>query len=243
MCVPESLSPDRSRLRASDADRDRFAEELREALAEGRVTPEEHAERIDAVYTAKTYADLEPIVADLPVPDSGRPVPTTAVRPGSADISSDLPPPAEMPGNIVAVFGGATRGGRWLVPSNTTVTAAFGGVDLDFRQAVLTQREVTVSVTAIFGGVELKVPPGVRVVNSVTGIFGGASVPRDDTEDANAPIIRLTGLAFFGGVEAHRRWTEIRERRHHLRSLRQERRRQRRQERRLRRDEADHAGT
>ena len=45
-------------MRASDADRDEVADRLREALAEGRITPEEHAERIDAVYKAKTYADL-----------------------------------------------------------------------------------------------------------------------------------------------------------------------------------------
>jgi hypothetical protein len=241
MSVPESLSPDRSQLRASDADRDRVADELREALAEGRVTPEEHAERIDAVYAAKTYADLEPIVADLPVPESGRPLPATAVRTAPAGIADDLPAPTEMPGNIVAVFGGATRGGRWLVPVSTTVTAAFGGVEIDLRQAVLAHREVTISVTAIFGGVELKVPPGVRVVNSMTGVFGGASVPRDDTDDVDAPVVRLTGFALFGGVEAQRRpgavgrrWAEIKERRHEIRTLRRERR----EERRLRRGES-----
>ncbi|TDD63364.1 DUF1707 SHOCT-like domain-containing protein, partial [Actinomadura rubrisoli] len=53
-------------MRASDADRDQVADRLREALAEGRITPEEHAERIDVVYNAKTYADLEPVLADLP---------------------------------------------------------------------------------------------------------------------------------------------------------------------------------
>ncbi|WP_157872195.1 DUF1707 SHOCT-like domain-containing protein, partial [Streptomyces silaceus] len=53
-------------LRASDADRDRTADILREALAEGRLTAEEHAERIDGVYRAKTMAELEPLVGDLP---------------------------------------------------------------------------------------------------------------------------------------------------------------------------------
>ncbi|MGY4903527.1 DUF1707 SHOCT-like domain-containing protein, partial [Streptomyces sp. 900116325] len=35
-------------IRASDADRDRIADILREAMAEGRLTAEEHAERVDA---------------------------------------------------------------------------------------------------------------------------------------------------------------------------------------------------
>ncbi|WP_346776196.1 DUF1707 domain-containing protein, partial [Streptomyces sp. SID10115] len=55
-----------SALRASDADRDRTADILREALAEGRLTADEHAERIDGVYRAKTMAELQPLVRDLP---------------------------------------------------------------------------------------------------------------------------------------------------------------------------------
>ena len=55
-----------SRLRASDADRDRAASVLNEALAEGRLTPEEHSERLDSIYAAKTQADLVPALEDLP---------------------------------------------------------------------------------------------------------------------------------------------------------------------------------
>lgn len=53
-------------LRASDADRDRIADILRDALAEGRIDAEEHSDRIDSVYRAKTVGELEPIVRDLP---------------------------------------------------------------------------------------------------------------------------------------------------------------------------------
>ncbi|MCK2143397.1 DUF1707 domain-containing protein, partial [Streptomyces sp. WAC00276] len=53
-------------LRASDADRDRIADLLRDALAEGRLTAEEHSERIDGVYAARTLGELEPLVRDLP---------------------------------------------------------------------------------------------------------------------------------------------------------------------------------
>ena len=55
-----------SRLRASDADRDRAASVLNEALAEGRLTAEEHSERLDSIYAAKTQADLVPLLEDLP---------------------------------------------------------------------------------------------------------------------------------------------------------------------------------
>lgn len=61
-----------SDIRASDADRDRTADILREALAEGRLDAEEHAERIDSVYRAKTVAELAPLVRDLPSGGQGR---------------------------------------------------------------------------------------------------------------------------------------------------------------------------
>ncbi len=58
---------DRSRLRISDADRHQVAELLREAAGEGRLDIEELDERLEAAYSAKTYGDLVPLTADLPV--------------------------------------------------------------------------------------------------------------------------------------------------------------------------------
>jgi Domain of unknown function (DUF1707) len=56
----------RSTLRASDADREHFAERLRQATAEGRLVAEELEERLGAVFSARTYGDLDAVVADLP---------------------------------------------------------------------------------------------------------------------------------------------------------------------------------
>ncbi|XVQ13825.1 DUF1707 SHOCT-like domain-containing protein [Spirillospora sp. CA-255316] len=192
-------APAGSALRASDADRDRVADRLREALAEGRITPEEHAERIDVVYRAKTYAELEPVLSDLPAAPSGA---EPRVR---LEKEPSLPPPEPRSASIVAVFAGAERRGRWLVEPTTTVSCVFGGAELDFRQAVLTQREVTVNITCVFGGVDITVPPGVRLVSSISAVLGGVDLPDDDTDSPDAPVIRLNGLALFGGVTATRR--------------------------------------
>ena len=54
------------RLRIGDAERDHAADVLAEHLASGRIDVDEHAERLDAIYTARTGADLEPVFADLP---------------------------------------------------------------------------------------------------------------------------------------------------------------------------------
>lgn len=184
-------------MRASDADRDRIADLLRESLAEGRLTPDEHAERIDAVYEAKTYAELAPIVADLPGTGAAAPSAPPVVR-------DDLPAPQAGSSNLVAILSGAERKGRWLVEPHTNVVAVFGGVELDLRQAVLAQREVTINVTNVCGGVSITVPPGVRVINSVTAVMGGCSLPSDDTVGPDAPVVRLTGMNLLGGIDVKR---------------------------------------
>lgn len=53
-------------LRASDADRERVAEVLRDALAEGRLDMAEFEERLEHTYRARTYGELAPITRDLP---------------------------------------------------------------------------------------------------------------------------------------------------------------------------------
>lgn len=57
-------------LRASDAEREHAALQLREHCASGRLTPEELAERLDGAYTARTAGELAALLADLP-PDAG----------------------------------------------------------------------------------------------------------------------------------------------------------------------------
>lgn len=53
-------------LRAADADRDAVAETLREQHLAGRIDTDELQERLERCYAAKTYAELDALVADLP---------------------------------------------------------------------------------------------------------------------------------------------------------------------------------
>ncbi len=202
-------------MRASDADRDRVADQIREALAEGRLTPEEHAERLEALYQARTYSELASIVEDLPVAEDVRPrVSPPAPR-------SDLPAPAAGSPNITAVLSGAERKGRWLVEPQTNVVAIMAGIDLDLCEAVLSQREVTMNVVAVMAGVSVVVPPGVRVLNSVSAVLGNASAPDDQTVGPDAPVLRLTGVALFGDVTVKRRDKPKKKNRHQRRERHQ----------------------
>jgi Flp pilus assembly protein TadB len=58
-------------LRASDADRDRVTDRLREAAGEGRLEPDELEERVAAALRSRTYGELGRLVADLPRDGAG----------------------------------------------------------------------------------------------------------------------------------------------------------------------------
>ncbi|MEV6845618.1 DUF1707 domain-containing protein [Actinoplanes sp. NPDC051411] len=66
----------RDQMRASDADRERVVERLRDALNEGRLDLGEYDERMQQAYAAKTYGDLDGLLTDLPVGQP--PVPAAA---------------------------------------------------------------------------------------------------------------------------------------------------------------------
>jgi hypothetical protein len=72
--------PGEPRLRASDADRERTVELLREHHAVGRLTADEFHERLDRAYAAKTRGDLDELLADLPAIDLYR-LPSAGIQP------------------------------------------------------------------------------------------------------------------------------------------------------------------
>lgn len=186
-----------SRLRASDADREEAAAVLNSALAEGRLTVAEHSERLDAIYEAKTHAEIAPLIDDLPAKGSA-----VARVP-----SGDVEPAGGRSQQIVAIFGGASRKGNWHPSRKMNAVTIFGGAEFDFREAQLPAAEITLNCTCIFGGIDITVPPEMRVVDSGIAIFGGRDVSSDEPEatSPNAPVLRLTGLTIFGGVSAKRK--------------------------------------
>ncbi|MFF8842728.1 DUF1707 domain-containing protein [Streptomyces sp. NPDC015127] len=180
-------------LRASDADRDRIADILRDALAEGRLDAEEHSERIDAVYRAKTLGELEPLVRDLPA--AGR-------RSGSDPYAQESGEPAGPPENLVAVFSSSTRKGRWRVGRRTNAFSLFGSVEIDLTEALFGQRLTVINATSIFGSVEVRVPENITLRGSGTGFFGNFEVVTLEAADPEAPVVVVNGYSVFGNVEA-----------------------------------------
>ncbi|MVO83383.1 DUF1707 domain-containing protein [Streptomyces sp. p1417] len=209
-----SQTPSRpsGRLRASDADRDRTADILADALAAGRLDPQEHSERLDGVYRAKTLADLEPFVEDLPDPDEK----ADRGSPGAAsgfEKATSRPSPGAVPDTadekLYGVFGDAVRRGRWRVARRTHAYALFGDVLIDLSEAVFEHRQVVIKGFALFGDVRIRVPENISLRGRGSGVFGTFEVDMLDAEDQEAPVVFVEGLAVCGDVRARPKYGKI----------------------------------
>lgn len=188
-------------LRASDADRDRIADILREALAEGRLDAEEHAERIDGVYRAKTVGELEPLVCDLPGAHSGpRPAAPAPGPAPSRPAPGTIPPVAEE--NLVAVLSSTTRKGRWRIGRRTHAYAIFGNVEIDLSEAIFEYPQVCIKAVSVFGNVEIRVPENISLRGSGAGVLGNFEVDTLDAREPEAPVVYVDGFAVLGNIEA-----------------------------------------
>ncbi|MGW0787632.1 DUF1707 SHOCT-like domain-containing protein [Streptomyces sp. NPDC002911] len=210
-------------MRASDAERERVAETLREAVAEGRLEMDEFEQRLDATFRARTHGELVPIVRDLPVPGSAV-APVAGLPPvaghgasASVDWSRRIGGPATSTWAF-AFWGGFGRKGRWTVGRAFTAFAMWGGGDIDLRQADFEGREVVIRCFTIMGGIQVKVPPDVDLHVNGVGFMGGFD---ERTKDAGepapgAPRVRVTGFALMGGVGVERKWSKVQRQRQRL---------------------------
>lgn len=176
----------RLEMRASDTDRDSAAAVLGSAMAAGRLTSAEYAERLDAVYTAKTLGDLEPYTRDLPS--------------DAADTGMRAADSAE----VAARFSKVIRSGRWVAGRRTRLTTRFGALIVNMTDAVLPGREITLDINALFGKVIITIPEGAHVIDEGGALFSKRAVYGRDSGDADGPVIRLTGEARFAKVVVYR---------------------------------------
>ncbi|WP_079155581.1 DUF1707 SHOCT-like domain-containing protein [Streptomyces ambofaciens] len=199
---PRDTAPRVSELRASDADRDRIADMLREALAEGRLDAHEHAERVEGVLAAKTVGELDVFVRDLPAAHAGRhtaPAPAAPRRPAAGSL------PADPDENVVAVFSSAVRKGRWRASRRIHAYAVFGSVEIDLSEAVFEHQQVVIKAFSVFGSVEVRVPENVSLRGAGGGVLGSFEVDTLDADDADAPVVHVDGWAVLGSIEARPR--------------------------------------
>jgi hypothetical protein len=100
---------------------------------------------------------------------------------------------------LVAIQNGIGFGSRSKAFRGGSMLAWFGGINVDLRQAELAPG-ARLTVHTLFGGIALRVPAEWRIESSVKALNGGVSIPTVPPDDPDAPVLRIDGLAVFGGV-------------------------------------------
>jgi Domain of unknown function (DUF1707) len=174
--MPGELAPDRRNLRVSHEDRDQVAEQLRVAAGDGRLTADELDERLDSALTARTYGELDVLLADLPASGVAGPPPAA---------------PAKDLVQLKVTHGTIRRDGRWVVPRRLEVEARHGHAFIDFTAAVIAQPALDLVIKVGHGNVVLTVPPDV-VVDVDEVAIGHGHIRQRVHRDPGAPV-RLLG--------------------------------------------------
>ena len=142
-------------LRASHADRDQVAEQLRVAAGDGRLSPEELDERLELALTARTYAELAALLTDLPASES-------ATSPAVLSAAAAAPAPKDVI-RLHYTSGHAERRGRWVVPVRMDLKVTSGTITLDFTQAVITRPALHIDAEVRSGSIKMITKPGIVV--------------------------------------------------------------------------------
>jgi predicted membrane protein len=102
--------------------------------------------------------------------------------------------------SISAVFSGNTTKSQADNYKGGDLTAVFGGVELDLRDATI-KDEATINVFALCGGIEIKVPKNWTVRSTVTPIMGGVENKTTADKSSHNPVLVISGDVIMGGVE------------------------------------------
>ncbi len=170
-------------LRVSYAERDHVSALLNRHHLEGRLDGAELADRLAAVSTAVTRADLNSVVLDLPGAQDA--VPTRDLL------------------ELTNTAGDLRRAGEWLVPPRVVVRSWFGNAHLDMRRARFVTGEVVVDVDIVIGNIDVRLPPGASV--DITGVRAAVGTVRDrvgESASRGTPHVILVGGTQVGNVTA-----------------------------------------
>ncbi|TCO53429.1 DUF1707 SHOCT-like domain-containing protein [Actinocrispum wychmicini] len=165
-------------MRLSDDERWEATRVLDAAVADGRITWEEHAERSELVWSARTKGELDPVLRDL------------GPAKGATEPSQD----------VVATFSKIIS-----TPENTRevhANATFGAVILNLS-AMRPGEQISVIADSFCGKIALYVPTDAVVIDDGTVALGKRKV-FGTSEGRGGPVVRIGGKITMGNIKVFR---------------------------------------
>ncbi len=207
------MSESNAHLRAGNAERDAAVAELQRAAQDGKLTPDELADRAATAAAARTYGDLDALLADLRPPADAAPVRLQQVEaypPAPMYQRTPTPPGTARPGFSLADplilnagFSGTKRTGPWEVPPFLRVQALADTVRLDCLQATAGSEVIDLEVLPGAATVLVIVPEGWGVQCDRLGKTWGTITSKVPSQAAwGNPLIVARGSVGLGTFKA-----------------------------------------
>ena len=175
---------------ASDAERERTSEALRQASVEGRLTLDEFSERVEQALAARTRDELQAVTRDLPV--------IAPTRPAQPVRGMAARPPVR---SSVSIMSAVERKGFWRVDAETLAVSVMGSCTLDLRGATISAPVTTINAYSVMGSVDVIVPFGVEVEVEGIAIMGMKEAKLTGPPPApGAPVVRVNAFTVMGSV-------------------------------------------
>lgn len=114
--------------------------------------------------------------------------------------NADFPKQTPVGKEYTAVFSGQELNFDGEAFEGATLTAAFGGIDLDLRRAII-EKDVFINASAAFGGIDIFLPDNVNIKIKSSSIFGGVDCKRKHVRIEGAYTVYIKADAAFGGIE------------------------------------------
>ena len=175
---------------ASDAERERTSEALRQASVEGRLTLDEFSVRVERALAARTRDELEAVTRDLPAIAPTRPAQPVPGMVARRAVRAS-----------VSIMSGVERKGFWRVDESTSAISVMGSCKLDLRGAAISAPLTTINAYSVMGSVDVIVPFGVEVELEGIAIMGSKEAKLKGPPPApGAPVVRVNAFNLMGSV-------------------------------------------
>ena len=191
--------PPAANIRVGHRERDAVVAALQEAAGDGRLSMAELDDRLDAALQAKTYADLDVLVADLSVELPSRALTSAlpqAQRPPSAGYSRE--DPLRLDGGMSS----EKRRGAWTVPPFILINQGMGSVKLNCLEATPAAQLIEIEVIGGAGSIVLVLPEGWAVdADRLSKSWGSKSVDVPREPAPGKPLLLIYGALGLGSFK------------------------------------------
>ncbi|HEU5473098.1 MAG TPA: DUF1707 domain-containing protein [Actinophytocola sp.] len=175
-------------LRVSDAEREHVVGLLQKAIGQGLIDLDEFTSRTDSALAAKTRAELNAVLTDLP---------------GMVHREPSSPRhPQQL--ELRATMSTIRRAGRWVVPRTLVVRNRMGSTSLDFTEATIDHPEVRLELDVTGGSVELLLPDGATVATDDVEVTAGSLRDKVGGDLVGHPHFVVAGLVRAGSLTIRR---------------------------------------